>query len=126
MIAVPTRPPRACAQPGCPETVVNGSRCTQHVRAQRAEIDSLRPSAARRGYDHRWRAIRAAFLRRNPLCVECERFGMPHDPHAVLEVDHIDGDVTNCAHSNLRTLCKSHHSQRTARDQAFGRRRAAR
>jgi 5-methylcytosine-specific restriction endonuclease McrA len=54
--------------------------------------------------------------------VECERLGLPHDPHAVLEVDHIDGDVTNCALSNLRTLCRPHHSARTARDQAFGRR----
>ena len=107
--------------PGCPELVRGAGRCPRHERAKRAEIDSLRPSAARRGYGPDWRRLRDWYLPRHPECVECKRLGVPLDPNAVLEIDHIDGDVTNCALSNLRTLCKAHHSQRTARDQAFGR-----
>ena len=34
-----------------------------------------RLSAARRGYDHRWRIRSKHFLQRNPLCVMCEAEG---------------------------------------------------
>lgn len=30
-----------------------------------------RPSAAKRGYDRRWQAARAAHLKRSPWCVRC-------------------------------------------------------
>lgn len=123
LVLVPDRPLRGCLTPGCPGLVRGRARCDEHTRALQREIDSMRPSAARRGYGHRWRELRRkVHLPRNPVCVECVRLGVPLDPKAVLEVDHIDGDVTNCAASNLRTFCKRHHSQRTARDQAFGRR----
>ena len=80
-----------------------------------AEADSLRPSAARRGYDHRWREIRLAHLRREPACRNC-------GAGTQLEVDHIDGDSSHNTPGNLRTLCHSCHSRRTARDQGFARR----
>lgn len=120
---MPNRLPHGCATPGCPELVRGAARCPEHTRALRAEADSVRPSAARRGYGPAWRRLRAWYLPRHPVCVECERLGLAPDPRTALEVDHIDGDVTNCALSNLRTLCKRHHSARTARDQAFVRSR---
>lgn len=37
------------------------------------------------------------------------------------DVDHIDGNPRNNAPANLRPLCHSCHSRRTATDQSFGR-----
>lgn len=56
--------------------------------------------------------IRAeVLLRDNWTCCECGRYGN--------EVDHIDGDARNNPEdgSNWQTLCKSHHSAKTAREQ---------
>ncbi len=114
---MPQRPPHPCSAPGCPALVSGAARCPDHVRAQRALADSFRPSAARRGYDHRWREIRLAHLRRERACRFC-------GADTQLEVDHIDGDSSHNAPRNLRTLCHSCHSRRTARDQGFARRRA--
>ncbi len=40
-------------------------RCDRHKRRDE------RPSASRRGYNHRWRILRARFLRRFPVCWMC-------------------------------------------------------
>lgn len=119
---VPRRPPHACAVPGCPVLVDDGARCPDHERALRAEMDSMRPTSARRGYDAAWRRIRLAHLRREPLCRFCAERGLTV---AANEVDHIVAlaDRGTHADSNLRSLCKPCHSARTARDQAFGRNR---
>ncbi len=45
-----------------------------------------RPSAAKRGYDRRWRKAREAYLVRHPLCVRCKAAGRIA---AAGEVDHI-------------------------------------
>jgi 5-methylcytosine-specific restriction protein A len=79
---------------------------------ERAE--DARPSAAKRGYDSKWRVIRAAFLKAHPVC-EC---GAP-----ATEADHRrplrDGGTH--AWANLRPMCKPCHSRKTtARDGGFG------
>ncbi|MCG3134582.1 MAG: hypothetical protein HMLKMBBP_01896 [Planctomycetes bacterium] len=115
---MPRRPPHACTSPGCPALVESGARCPEHERALRAEFDSLRPSAARRGYDAVWRRVRIAHLRREPLCRMCAEQRITT---AATEVDHIVALADGGTHapSNLRSLCKPCHSRRTARDQAF-------
>lgn len=118
LLLMPQRPPHGCATPGCPELVQGSARCPAHTRALQREYDSTRPSGSVR-YPYDWSkpgGIREMHLRRETACRFCgtsER----------LEVDHIDGDETNHRPSNLRTLCRSCHSRRTARDQAFARRR---
>jgi len=74
-----------------------------------------RESAAKRGYDRKWRAKRARFLRFHPKCACGARAS---------EVDHIvakrkgGGDDW----SNLRAMCKPCHSRKTAAvDGSFGR-----
>lgn len=119
---MPRRPPRACAVPGCPALVEGGARCPDHARAVAREVDSLRGSAARRGYGHRWRQIRFAFLRRNPLCAACLREGRSV---AAVDVDHVvpRSRGGTDAESNLAALCHRCHSSKTAReDGRFGRR----
>lgn len=63
------------------------------------------------GFYHtaQWRAVRAAFLRRNPACAECS------DPATV--VDHIvpirkGGHLVDEA--NLQAMCASCHNRKTA------------
>lgn len=90
----------------------------QRMKEARAPMSDDRPSAARRGYGHSWRVLRAYKLTRNPLC--------EHDGcgEVATDVDHIQAlsrGGTNHM-SNLRALCHRHHSQKTVReDGGFGR-----
>jgi 5-methylcytosine-specific restriction protein A len=94
-----------------------------------------RPSAASRGYDYKWVKLRNWFIKRNPLCVDCLKIGITTAwTTAVIkgklkrvsnEVDHIIPHKGNLRlktdPNNLQTLCKSHHSRKTAtEDGGFG------
>ncbi len=70
-------------------------------------------SAAARGYDGAWRALRREVLDATPICVLC------HQRRAT-EVDHIVPfrglhDPLRLARSNLRSVCAPCHRSRTAR-----------
>lgn len=99
---MPTRPPR------------------YHARepAQPQAATPTRPSSHARGYDRRWRRLRAAHLSAHPLCVECERAGIVT---VATEVDHIRPHRGNATllydPDNLQSMCKPHHSAKTARGQ---------
>lgn len=106
---------KVCSRPGCPNLVEAGvGRCD----ACRGDAERARGTAAERGYDTRWRRTRADFLQEFPLC---SAHGCIH---LAEDVDHIDGEgpLGPRGHdwSNLRALCKSHHAERTARDQPGG------
>jgi 5-methylcytosine-specific restriction protein A len=95
--------------------------CPKHLQATRKADDARRGTPEQRGYDWTWRTkIRPAALAREPLCRFCSAEGLVQ---AGEEVDHIDGNSRNNDPDNLRVLCRRHHSQRTARDQAWGRKR---
>lgn len=73
-----------------------------------------------RAYDKRkWRdGVRPQKLRQDPLCAEHLENG---SAVAATEVDHVDGDSSNNAPANLRSLCKACHSAKTARENgSFG------
>jgi 5-methylcytosine-specific restriction protein A len=57
-----------------------------------------------------WRRLRARVLREEPFCLDCDRDGLTT---RAVEVDHVDGNPANNSLSNLRPLCKSHHSRKT-------------
>lgn len=103
-----------CSTPGCP-ALTEGRFCPDHRQAP----PDKRPSAHRRGYDAQWRKTRAQFLKTHPTCQDASGCLKP-----ATDVDHIDGLGPNGPRgydwSNLRSLCHSHHSQRTARDQPGG------
>jgi len=109
---MPRSPARPCTWPqGCPELVEGGGRCPDHSKDRR-------PTAAKRGYDAHWQHTRAAQLAATPHCEQ------PACYQLATEVDHIDGLGPKGPRGhdlmNLQSLCKSHHSQRTARDQPGG------
>lgn len=85
---------------------------SRYSKPKSRRYDKKRPNSYQRGYDEDWAKVRKEFLRKHPTCW-C---GEP-----ATEVDHIQTireapgrrlDVTN-----LRALCKRHHSRRTMRDQ---------
>lgn len=106
---------RLCSHPGCSSDAIrNRQFCAPHAatrdQAHRQQKDKGRPSASARGYDVKWRRIRAMFLRHNPVCLHCSR---PAE-----EVDHIIPLAQNGTNKwdNLQPLCKSCHSKKTGRD----------
>ncbi len=108
----PTRALRPCSRPLCPE-LVSGGYCAAHGR----EVDEDRGTADERGYNTKWRRIRAQYIKSrgpNPRCDECGRTA--EEAGGPLEVDHIDGRGPrgNNAWSNLQLLCKEDHSRKTA------------
>ncbi|MBX3014842.1 MAG: HNH endonuclease [Caldilineaceae bacterium] len=108
---------RPCKQPGCRALVEgHGRYCADHergaTRERNRQIDDARPSAARRGYDGRWRRVRRIKLAMNPICEECQANGIITSAN---EVDHILPLARGGTHhpDNLRSLCKSCHSRKT-------------
>jgi len=113
---VPMKPLHPCNQQGCPELVRDGRYCDKHKKEKQKVQDQRRGSAASRGYDKTHQRIRLQVLREEPLCRRCAAQGFVV---AAIEVHHIDGNAYNRQRSNLEPLCKSCHSEHTAREQAF-------
>ena len=116
---MPNLPLKPCAQSGCPALTKTG-RCPAHQRTVRP----VRPIDKRGAYAYRvggpggkWKALRERILRNQPFCICGKRS---------VEVDHIQARRNGGTdhESNLRAMCHSCHSQKTARsDGAFGRKR---
>ncbi len=115
---MPDLPPSACIRPACPGKALSGQLCPKHRReyeSQRkdlvAQADVRRPSAARRGYGHAWRKVRASVLTANPTCqIRGSRCSL-----LATEVDHIVPKPEGTDDpSNLQSACKPCHSQKTA------------
>jgi 5-methylcytosine-specific restriction protein A len=81
------------------------------------ELDRQRPSAAGRGYDSRWRKVRACYLAEHPLCASCLGDGRLT---AATVVDHViahGGDrQLFWDRNNWQALCKGCHDRKTGRD----------
>ena len=79
--------------------------------------DAHRGSSSARGYDRDWQRVREAVLREEPLCRFCLAGGRVTPGFAVDHILSIRGRPDlRLTRSNLRTLCESHHNERTARE----------
>lgn len=118
--------PRVCSAPGCYALAHGSPRCAAHPYEPRPrkrwaerdrERDKKRGSAVERGYDAAWHRLRNSILRRDPLCVMCQRAGRTR---AAMEVDHIipiaERPDLRLVESNLQPLCRPCHRIKTARD----------
>lgn len=96
----------------CPN-LTSSRYCNEHKK-EKYSYDRYRGSSHERGYDHRWRQARLAFLMKHPFCVDCLEDGR-HELANV--VDHIiphKGDKELFwDESNWQPLCKRHHDQKT-------------
>ena len=83
-------------------------------RLRKIRFDTTRLTAWERGYDDRWSALRRKFLMAYPLCQH------PNCRQLATEVDHktpIRADPSRRLDwGNLQSLCKRHHSAKTARE----------
>ena len=110
----PMRPGHPCGQVGC-SAVTTSRYCPAHapirLRAERADLDARRGSAAARGYGPRHKQWRATLLADHPICDRCGR-----EPATV--ADHIvplrDGGTW--ALSNGSALCRNCHAVKTGED----------
>ena len=94
-----------CRAPRC-SALGRGGWCDAHRPAPRV---LKRPTTAARGYGAAWQRIRQTVLARTPLC-PCGA--------AATQVDHIQPLSHGGTHApaNLRAMCASCHSRRTATD----------
>ena len=102
----------ACGKPGCAGLVRN-STCS--VCGPRKRARDTRPSSGSRGYDAQWQRVRAAQLRRHPLCEDCGERGYVTEASEVHHVVALRLGGMRLDYGNLRSLCKGCHSRRTAR-----------
>lgn len=105
---------RPCRYMGCPGlTRDRDGVCPAH-KARAAEdrkaYDRQRGSPSQRGYGHAWRMLRATILARDPTCTICGRAASAHVDHIVARAKGGSDDE-----SNLRGVCHSCHSVKTAR-----------
>ena len=108
---MPTKPPtfRASGRKPRPEA----------ERERKAILDARRPSAPERGYDAAWRKVRRQFIETHPKCCYSGCTEPTQEVHHVQTI--ADRPDLRLRWSNLRPLCKSHHSAITATEQGFAR-----
>lgn len=109
-------PLKICCRAGCGQKT-STRFCEEHAKAYEKDIqkykDHNRASSSERGYGSKWRFIRAAFLKQNPVC-NTYRNNMRCTSIAT-EVDHIQSLKTGGTHrfENLQPFCKSCHALKT-------------
>ena len=103
---MPKKCKHPCSYPGCPN-LTDSRYCKIHKQPDR-------PSAAKRGYNSKWRRLSKQYLRKHPMCVRCLQQGR-YVPATV--VDHIIPHRGNLAlmwdESNWQALCKPCHDKKT-------------
>ena len=117
VIAMPRRPKKPCAAPGCPELIKPGQTyCTKHRRETYKRYDEQRGTASQRGYGSRWARYARIFKRAHPLCRACELEGRVTPTHVVDHIEPIEGpdDPLFWDPSNHQSLCERCHNVKRA------------
>ena len=120
------RPPRPCRHPGCGVLVSDGY-CAAH-QPPKEDRRSAESQAWRWMYGTEdWKRLRGDQLLAEPFCRECARRGLRT---RATDVDHVQDHKGDWAlfidPANHQSLCKFHHDQKTAREQAEERRKSGR
>jgi 5-methylcytosine-specific restriction protein A len=85
--------------------------------AARKRRDAERWSTDAVNYDWQWQKLRKRHMQDFPLCEMCKDEGYIRAGEQVDHIVPVKSDPTKRLDpANLRTLCASHHSQRTAKD----------
>lgn len=119
---MPSKAPRPCTHPGCPELVTAGSRCTQHQREQfkhktKVAMQDDRKRDDKRFYDSAlWDRVRKQVLTKEPYCRECRRNKRLTLAEVVDHIDRIQAGGSRLAASNLQPLCARCHDAKRGRE----------
>ena len=114
---MPWKPKHICNYPGC-QTLTYDRYCEKHKK----EMMKIQNERSSKMYTYKWRKASKEFLKKHPLCAECQREGRLTP---ATEVDHIKPHGGNLRlfwnKKNWQPLCKSCHSKKTAKeDGGFG------
>ena len=118
---MPNSAARLCGVRGCPYPAVYRGRCPTHRTEREADRNNRRSESRSVYLSAAWRKVRAQQLSEEPYCE-----GIDHGracPYPATEVDHripiVEGGKP-FDRENLQSLCKSHHSKKTAQENHFG------
>ena len=112
---MPKKPKRPCSFPGCPH-LANGRFCEEHQRQENKRYEKYdRSPEMKKRYGIAWKRVRDRHIAQHPLCEVCKRNG---NLTPAEEVHHIVPLSQGGTHddSNLMSLCKSCHSEITAKE----------
>ena len=113
---MPDKQLRPCKHAGCPELTRDPSGYCETHRQDSKAYERYRGTAYSRGYDSQWIRFRLQYLRRHPLCIDCEARSIYT---AASEVHHIaklsDYPKLKYTEGNLMALCHECHARRTGR-----------
>ena len=114
---MPRKPLRPCRKPGCKELVAGGY-CEQHQPKRSSDRSEAAKSWHRFYGTPEWKDdLRPAQLIRQPFCEECAKLGRRVRATDVdHRVDHKGDWLKFIDRTNLRSLCHSCHSRKTAKD----------
>ncbi len=121
---MPHSPLKLCSHPGCAARVSHRERhCRVHAVAEARAREARRSprvvdgeTQSGGGRDGFWRALRAQVLARDPICKQCHEKPSKHADHVLPKREGGRDEL-----SNLRGMCHSCHSSKTAReDGGFG------
>lgn len=119
-----TMPSTLCSHPGCNARAGTDGTCQLHKPKAKPVIKQAtphklkqidrRPSAAKRGYDAKWRSARLLYLEDHPLCAHCS------DKDVIKAADVVDHIIPHRGdtelfwlQANWQSLCYSCHSIKT-------------
>ena len=108
---MPKKSKHPCGYLGCPQLIDAGQRyCEKHKQPDR-------PSAAKRGYNSKWRRLSKQYLRKHPMCVRCMQQGR-YVPATVVDhiIPHRGDSALMWDESNWQTLCKPCHDKKTGNE----------
>lgn len=115
-------PAKPCTYPGCHNFSINGGRCEEHRKKERADYDWRRDKFnPERKVIHstRWRKVRLMKLNSNPLCERCLLKGI-EEPATI--VHHKDRNEFNWDWDNLESISHTCH-ELEHKNERFGRNR---
>jgi 5-methylcytosine-specific restriction protein A len=112
---MPPRAARVCPERGCAALITGSARyCPEHTRQrQRSESRERRAAGTHADYGPAWQKISARYLAEHPVCTwtGCSR---PSEvAHHIVERSQGGPDDW----SNLRALCRAHHTELHKRKQ---------
>lgn len=119
---MPSRPGRVCGTPGCAVIVHGAAYCPAHKREDEKRRDTKTAEAKAFYNSRRWRNYREIYLRKHPLCVECERKDVITLAKIVDHITPMSEGGEPWDEKNHQGLCVTHHQRKRQQESQRARR----